>query len=118
MDVHSLNPPHLAEADRNATPVRGDYAAGERGGEENPRRWTGSGLPSSIDRGYSILVMSGGIRCSGQQQCSWDGTTALRDPPRSASMLPMTAGRSILRGAGSASFRILHICPFQMGGLF
>ncbi len=35
MNVRSLNPPHLPESDANAA-CAGDYAAGERGGEENP----------------------------------------------------------------------------------
>src|SRR5258708_20153004 len=48
MDVRSLNPPHLRMSDANVACVRGDYAAGGRSGEENPRLTKGSELPALL----------------------------------------------------------------------
>jgi hypothetical protein len=55
MDVRSLNPPHLRMPDTNVACVRGDYAAGGRSGEENPRRTIVSCSFSSIDSGVASL---------------------------------------------------------------
>src|SRR5260370_16721716 len=74
MDVRSLNPPYLPESDANAAPVRGDYAAGGRGGEENPRPGEEQGYWQLYCQIRSIAVVSGTISCPGQRQCPWHGT--------------------------------------------
>src|SRR5437016_11193763 len=111
MDVRSLNPPHLPESDANAVPVRGDYAAGGRGGEENPRR---AKSEEGFCRVLPALLTATEHPCSVPQYTLPRSATMPmgRDPLTSRatanSSIPLVAAkRSFLRSAGSGALRAL-----------
>src|SRR2546421_3070730 len=121
--VRSLNPPHLPESDANAVPVRGDYAAGGRGGEENPRR---AKSEEGFCRVLPALLTATEHPCSVPQYTLPRSATMPmgRDPLTSRaaanSSIPLvTAKRSFLRGAGSgalpALIRNFAFLPIQNG---
>src|SRR5260370_41210981 len=106
MDVRSLNPPYLPESDANAVPVRGDYAAGGRGGEENARRAKGEVLPTLL----TVAEPPCSVRHDKLARLATMpmGRDALTSRATANSLISLgTAKRLFLRGAGSGTLPAL-----------